>query len=239
MIASHPFFRLRGAVGSIVDCIGADAGAGASDDASADAPDAFLQPVASQIWRQAHPVFLLCASSHRKASVATSEVTLRDCPYDHTHARICRVHLGQLVISSAMFNAFQNAGNLYTGYWYRYETTHGKWWDRYVASVKGWRWDVWSDNNPFLDDYVGHPIMGSITDYLWIQNDPKSMTLEQSNTWPYWRRMLRALAFSTCLQLRMEARAIRRGGNWPQWRSLFLRRERQSLPRTRRDGWSW
>jgi hypothetical protein len=124
-------------------------------------------------------------------------VTLRDCPYDRTHARICRVHVGQLVISSAIFNAFQNAGNLYTGYWYRYETTHGAWWNRYVNSVEGWRWDVWSDNNPFLDDYVGHPMMGSITDYLWIQNDPKSMALEQSNTWPYWRRMLRAGAFST------------------------------------------
>jgi hypothetical protein len=129
--------------------------------------------------------------------VSNSEVTLRDCPYDRTHARICRVHVGQLVISSAIFNAFQNAGNLYTGYWYRYETTHGAWWNRYVNSVEGWRWDVWSDNNPFLDDYVGHPMMGSITDYLWIQNDPKSMTLEQSNTWPYWRRMLRAGAFST------------------------------------------
>jgi len=132
-----------------------------------------------------------------KTQASNSEVTLRDCPYDQTHARVCRIHVGQLIISSAIFNAFQNAGNLYTGYWYRYETTHGEWWNRYVNSVEGWRWNVWSDDNPFLDDYVGHPMMGSITDYLWIQNDPKSMTLEQSNTWPYWRRMLRAGAFST------------------------------------------
>lgn len=125
------------------------------------------------------------------------EVPLRECPYDKTHAKSCRVHVRQLVISSIVFNAFQNAGNLYTGYWYRYETTHGKWWDRYVNSVEGWRWDVWDDNNPFLDQYVAHPMMGSITNYLWIQNDPKSMTLEQSNSWPYWRRTLRALGFST------------------------------------------
>jgi hypothetical protein len=39
--------------------------------------------------------------------------------------------------------------------------------------------------------------MGSITNFLWIQNDPKSMTLAQTNTWPYWRRMLRAGAFTT------------------------------------------
>ena len=93
-------------------------------------------------------------------------MTLRDCPYDRTHARICGVHWGQLVISSVIFNAFQDAGNLYTGYWYRYETTHGAWWNRYVNSVEGWRWDVWSDNNPFLYDYVGHPMMGSISPIL-------------------------------------------------------------------------
>jgi hypothetical protein len=156
-----------------------------------DAPDAALLPTAS-FSSSLMPVF-----STPLQHISTSEVTLRDCPYDHTHARICRVHVRQLVVSSAIYNAFQNAGNLYTGYWYRYETTHGKWWDRYVNSVKGWRWDVWNDNNPFLDQYVAHPMMGSITSYLWIQNDPKSMTLEQSNTWPYWRRMLRALGFST------------------------------------------
>lgn len=43
----------------------------------------------------------------------------RDCPYDRTHSRLCRPHIRQLVISTAVFNAFQNAGNLYTGYWYR------------------------------------------------------------------------------------------------------------------------
>jgi Lipid A 3-O-deacylase (PagL) len=170
----------------------------ATDNALPDAPDAayMLTGAASPdaaAWEATTPS--ASASATRPAS--STAVTLRECPYDRTHARICRVHWGQLVISSVIFNAFQNAGNLYTGYWYRYETTHGAWWNRYVNSVEGWRWDVWSDNNPFLDDYVGHPMMGSITDYLWIQNDPKSMTLEQSNTWPYWRRMLRAGAFST------------------------------------------
>lgn len=125
------------------------------------------------------------------------QVSLQECPYDQTHAHECRVHWRQLLIESAVYLAFQNAGNLYTGYWYRYETTHGEWWDRYIDSAAGWRWDRWSDNNPFLDDYVGHPIMGGITSFMWIQNDPKGMTLVQSNTWPYWRSRLRALAFTT------------------------------------------
>ncbi|MGA7525256.1 MAG: acyloxyacyl hydrolase [Acidobacteriaceae bacterium] len=122
---------------------------------------------------------------------------LEDCALDMPHSPQCRVHWHQLIISTTLFNAFEDAGNLYTGYWYRYETTHGDWFDRWIDSAAGWRWNVWADQNPFLDDYVGHPMMGAITNSLWIQNDPRSMTVEQSNTWPYWRRMLRADAFST------------------------------------------
>ena len=124
-------------------------------------------------------------------------VALDQCPYDTTHARECRVHWKPLLISSAAFLTFQNVGNIYTGYWYRWETTHGDWFDRWINSAAGWRWNVWNDQNPFLDDYIGHPMMGGITSYLWIQNDPKGMTLDMSNTWPYWRSRLRALAFST------------------------------------------
>jgi hypothetical protein len=124
-------------------------------------------------------------------------VPLSQCPTDETRARECRIHWHHIILEASLFNAFQDMGNLYTGYWYRYETTHGKWWNRYIASVEGWRWDRWEDNNPWLDDYVGHSMMGSITNYLWIQNDPKGMTVEQANDWIYWRSRLRALAFST------------------------------------------
>lgn len=107
------------------------------------------------------------------------------------------MHWGHLLATTAVFNAFQNAGNLYTGYWYRYETTHGKWVDRWFDSVTEWRWNVWNDQNPPLDDYVGHPMMGSITNYLWIQDDPKGATVEFGNNRQYWHSRLRALAFST------------------------------------------
>jgi hypothetical protein len=140
---------------------------------------------------------MLDASGFGVTPNPSERVPLNQCPYDTTHARECRVHWKQLLISSAVFLTFQNVGNLYTGYWYRYETGTGKWFDRWIDSAGGWRWNVWADNNPFLDDYVGHPMMGGITNSLWIQNDPKGMTLELSNTWPYWRSRLRALAFST------------------------------------------
>jgi len=123
-------------------------------------------------------------------------VQLKDCPYDETRARECRMHWAPMLIESSLYNAFENAGNLYTGYWYRWETTHGKWWDRYIDSASGWRWDRWSDDNPWLDDYVGHPFMGSATNFIWIQNDPKGMTVEFQNNWTYWRSRLRAFPWT-------------------------------------------
>ena len=126
-------------------------------------------------------------------------IPLQECPYDRSNAPGCRVHWHQLVISTSAFIAFLNAGNLYTGYWYRWETTHGKWFDRWINSAANWKWNQWSDGNPILDDYVGHPMMGAITNDLWEQNDPKSMTVVQSNTWPYWRGILRATAFTTAV----------------------------------------
>lgn len=124
-------------------------------------------------------------------------VPLKDCPTDETRARECRMHWGPMIIESFLFNAFEDGGNVYTGYWYRTETLTGKWWDRYIASAEEWRWDRWSDDNPALDDYVGHPMMGAITNSIWIQNDPKGMTLAFQNDRPYWRSRLRALAWST------------------------------------------
>jgi hypothetical protein len=130
-------------------------------------------------------------------SVRGSYVPLKDCPTDETRARECRMHWGPMLIESILFNAFEDAGNLYTGYWYRWETLNGKWWDRYIDSAAQWRWDHWSDDNPFLDDYVAHPFMGAITNSIWIQNDPKGMTLAFQNDRDYWHSRLRALAWTT------------------------------------------
>ncbi len=127
---------------------------------------------------------------------SSERVPLNQCPYDTTRARECRIHWRQLLISTAAFNAFQNFGNLYTGYWYRYETTTGKWFQRWFDSDTGWSWQYWDDGNPALDQYVGHPMMGSITNYMWIQNDPKGATLQIGDR-GYWKSRMRALAFTT------------------------------------------
>ncbi|MGB9029187.1 MAG: acyloxyacyl hydrolase [Acidobacteriaceae bacterium] len=163
----------------------------AAPQAFADLPDA---PVPTASWTEGAKAG---SSSVVAVSAPREPTSPEDCSLDTTHARNCRVHWRHLIVTTTLFNAFEDAGNLYSGYWYREETTKGDWWDRYINSAAGWRWDRWDDYNPILDDYVGHPMMGAITNDLWIQDDPRSRTVVQSNSWPYWRRMLRAGAFST------------------------------------------
>ncbi len=131
------------------------------------------------------------------ASVRPYSIAPSQCPYTENSGKDCAVHWRPLLLEIAIFNSFEDEGNVYTGYWYRYETTHGKWFHRYIDSVADYRFSRWSDDNPMLDDYVGHPMMGSITNYIWIANDPRGTTLDFKNSSAYWKSRARAFAFST------------------------------------------
>jgi hypothetical protein len=146
---------------------------------------------------QPSPGLPIAIDSSVMETMQSRYIPLKECPTDQTRARECRMHWKPMLLESAIYNAFENGGNLYTGYWYRRETMHGHWWQRYIASAAQWRWDRWNDDNPALDDYVAHPMMGAITNSIWIQNDPKGMTLQFQNSRQYWHSRLRALAWST------------------------------------------
>jgi hypothetical protein len=65
-------------------------------------------------------------------------------------------------------------------------------WRDYMQSLSAWRHSGWSDGDPNLFGYVGHPIQGALTSYIEIQNDPRSERLEFSNSKAYWRSRLKA-----------------------------------------------
>ena len=125
-----------------------------------------------------------------------NEPALAPCAASEQPKNACKIKWRNMLLQSVAFNAFQNVGNSYTGYWFRYETTHGKWFHRYAGSVTGFRYSRWSDDDPFLDDYVGHPMMGSITNYIFLNNDPAENYFPFENTSRYWKGRLKAYAFS-------------------------------------------
>lgn len=64
-------------------------------------------------------------------------------------------------------------------------------WYRSLTNLHGW-----SDGDPFYVNYLGHPLQGSSSAYIWVQNDGAYKYLEFGNNRDYWRSRLRATIWS-------------------------------------------
>jgi len=109
----------------------------------------------------------------------------------------CKVHWTPVLRESLEWLAIQHGGNWGMDHWMRWDTFKQPYWKGYVSALKNWRWTRWNDDDPFLDDYVGHPMMGAIISQIYIQNDPRSATLEFGKSKPYWKsRLVRSFWYS-------------------------------------------
>jgi hypothetical protein len=54
----------------------------------------------------------------------------------------------------------------------------------------------WSDGDTYYENYLGHPIQGAVSGYIWVHNDPRYRTVQFGADRDYWMSRLRAYAFS-------------------------------------------
>jgi hypothetical protein len=54
----------------------------------------------------------------------------------------------------------------------------------------------WSDGDGYYENYLGHPIQGAVSGYIWIHNDPRYRNVEFGKNRDYWKSRLRAYAFA-------------------------------------------
>lgn len=59
-----------------------------------------------------------------------------------------------------------------------------------VANMHGW-----ADQDPFYVNYVGHPMQGAVSGYIWVNNDLRYSSVTLSKHPDYWKSRLRAAAF--------------------------------------------
>lgn len=118
------------------------------------------------------------------------------CDSGVLHGKPCGVSWGRLLPESLLLLSAQHGGNLWMDKDTRYNVTHGTFWGDYAYCVEHYRWSRWKDDDPFGVDYVGHPMMGSVTNSIYEQNDPKQRALSFENTHRYWMGRLRATAYS-------------------------------------------
>jgi hypothetical protein len=54
----------------------------------------------------------------------------------------------------------------------------------------------WSDGDGYYENYLGHPIQGAVSDYMWIHNDLRYRNVAFGKSRDYWMSRLRAYAYS-------------------------------------------
>ncbi len=95
-------------------------------------------------------------------------------------------------------NAYRWATEKYT----REATIHGQFftgWGSAVGSLHGW-----GDGDEFLTNYIGHPMEGAVSGYIFSHNDPKYREEEFGENRAYWRGKTRAFVFSALYSVAFE-----------------------------------
>jgi hypothetical protein len=102
------------------------------------------------------------------------------------------VQWGPLVRQSLYFLGAQHAFRLATEYDTR--NAGGPFVKNYLRSVGNLH--GWADGDPFYVNYVGHPMQGAVSGFIWAQNDNNYRSVVFGRDPAYWRSRMRATAFS-------------------------------------------
>jgi len=118
------------------------------------------------------------------------------CEEGRLHGKPCRVSWPRVLGESFIFLSSQHGGNIWMDQDTRGALHAGDFWGRYEYCVEHYRWSRWKDDDPFGVDYIGHPMMGAVTNAMYEQNDPKQRALMYENSRRYWVGRLRATAYT-------------------------------------------
>jgi len=94
---------------------------------------------------------------------------------------------------SSLFLAVQHGFRLATEPGTR-EGLRGPFFRGWMDSVKSLH--GWSDGDPFYVNYIGHPMQGAVSGYIWTHNDRDYIGAEIGRNSFYWKSRLRATAYS-------------------------------------------
>lgn len=120
-----------------------------------------------------------------------------------------RTNWGATVVQSGRFLFLQHAFRLATQQKTRREL-RGPFFQDYIHSVQGL--SGWDDGDPFLTNYVGHPMQGAIGGYFQVHNNPKERLEEFSAKSSYWKSRFKAMAYTAAYSTHYELSPIGEAG---------------------------
>jgi hypothetical protein len=78
----------------------------------------------------------------------------------------------------------------------------GNFFGDYIKSVKSLH--GWADGGRFFTNYIAHPMQGSFTGFIQVQNDPKGLKQRFGKSADYWRSRMKALVWSAAWSTQFE-----------------------------------
>ncbi len=126
------------------------------------------------------------------------------CANRNADPQQCRFHWRSALKQSALFLAIQHGGNAIGEGSVRRSFSRGPFFRRYAQALEHYRFSRWSDDDPFLVDYVAHPMMGAVVARIQVQNEPRALSQEVSGRATYWRSRLHALGWATLYAFQWE-----------------------------------
>jgi hypothetical protein len=72
----------------------------------------------------------------------------------------------------------------------------------YFRSVRNLR--GWGDGDPFLVNYIGHPMQGAVSGYIQIHNDPRGIGQEFGMRKSYWKSRIKAMSWAAVVSTQFE-----------------------------------
>jgi hypothetical protein len=126
-------------------------------------------------------------------------VRMEDCEQS-ADKNACKFHWRPALQQAAQFLVIQHMMNMptYNG------TLKGPFFKDWMTALKHYRYSRFQDDDPFIVNDIGHPMMGAVVSRIAIQNDPKGRVAEVGWNKRYWKSRGKALAFASVYAVQWE-----------------------------------
>jgi hypothetical protein len=111
------------------------------------------------------------------------------------------VNWNRLLKQSLLFLGIQHGFRILTESSTRADL-RGPFWSDYFKSVKGLR--GWRDGDEFITNYIGHPMQGAVSGFIFVQNDRAGIHQRVGFNKPYLMSRLKALGWTTIVSTQFE-----------------------------------
>lgn len=107
-----------------------------------------------------------------------------------------RFHVKPALWQSFKFLMLEHAWRLAWDPYARYLLFHKPFWHDYLASSDHFEMNRWGDGDDFLVNYIGHPLEGSVSGNIFLQNDPQGRSAKFGKSSVYWNSRLKAMGWA-------------------------------------------